>query len=528
MTNLTGTGALIRFGVRRGWVRILVWIGGSIALVAITVQSTVGLLSEPEALARTAAQAEANKALLALQGPNQALDTLGGQIAWQLSMFALILVSLMCVFMIGFLTRAEEESGRTELLLATPVGRHAPLAAALVIVTAMNLLVAAGTLVSLALVDIPFAGSVALALGLVAMGFVFTAFGALVAQVTENTRVVYGASGALLGIAFILRAVGDVGDGTLSWLSPIGWSQKMRPYAGERWWALAVPAVATVALGIAAWVLANHRDVSAGLVPPRPGRPNAAGSLGTPFGLALRLQRGSLIAWSAAVFLGGVSYGSVANVVDEFVQDSPEMADMIARFSGASVLDSFFATTMVMLALISSGFAIQSALRLHTEENTLRAEPLLATRLARPTWVVSHVVISIVGTAVVVALGGLGMALTYGIIAGDLASLPRLVAASLAYVPAAWVLAGIAVALFGLVPRLSLATWAALAVAAVVSFLGQLIQLPEWSFNLSPFEHVPQVPARSFEALPVVLLSAIALVLVIAGIGGFRRRDTPV
>ena len=59
---------------------------------------------------------------------------------------------------------------------------------------------------------------------------------AVAAQITENTRVVYAIGGLVLGAAFVLRAVGDIGDGTISWLSPIGWAQKTRPFAGDVWW----------------------------------------------------------------------------------------------------------------------------------------------------------------------------------------------------------------------------------------------------------------------------------------------------
>ena len=115
----------------------------------------------------------------------------------------------------------------------------------------------------------------------------------------------YGITGGAIGAAYLLRAAGDVGDGTLSWLSPIGWGQAMRPYAGERWWPLALSLVAGVGLVVAAVALRARRDEGAGLIAPRPGPATAKPSLTRPLGLALRLQRGVLLGWSAALFFSG-------------------------------------------------------------------------------------------------------------------------------------------------------------------------------------------------------------------------------
>ena len=105
----------------------------------------------------------------------------------------------------------------------------------------------------------------------------FACLTAVTAQVTEHNRAALGLAGALLGGAYVLRAVGDVGSGTLSWLSPMGWAQSARPYAGERWWPLLLLAGASVAAA-SAWPsrLLARRDLGGGLVPPRPGPPTAS------------------------------------------------------------------------------------------------------------------------------------------------------------------------------------------------------------------------------------------------------------
>jgi ABC-2 type transport system permease protein len=103
--------------------------------------------------------------------------------------------------------------------------------------------------------------------------------------------------------------------------------------------------------------------------------------------------------------------------------------------------------------------------------------------------------------------------------------LPRLLGAALVYAPALWVFGGLVAALFGLVPRAVTAAWGFLALIAFVAFLGPILQLPDWSYDLSPLEHVPRLPVADFSVTPELGLTVIAAALVRLGLEGFRRRD---
>jgi ABC-2 type transport system permease protein len=522
--ELTGTWTLTRFVLRRDRVRIAVWIVAIAVLVLSTAASVKGLFPTQADLDEAAESVHGNAAAIVFNGPDQALDTMGGQVAFQIGAFGLVVMALMAVFMVGRETRAEEESGRLDLVRAMSVGRHAPTAAALIVAVGMSVTV--GVLVTLSTLaqDLPTEGALVFGASFLATGLVFSGVALVAAQVTENTRVVYGLSGVVLGASFVLRAAGDVGDGTLSWFSPIGWAQKTRPWAGDEWWPLLLPLAATAGLVALAGFLATRRDVGGGLVPPRPGPPAGAPALGTPLGLALRLQRGTLIAWTAGLAVTGIAYGSVANDVEDFVGDNDTLKDIIAR-SGGSLVDSYLATSMLMLALMGSGFAISSVLRLRSEETALHAEPLLATPVPRSRWVASHLAMALAGSALVLGVTGLSVGLTYGIAAGDLGQAPRLLGAALAYLPAVGLLVGLALVLFAFVPRGTVAAWGVLGGCFVVGLLGDVLDLPSWVEDLSPFEHVPQVPAADLDVVPLVVLTLIAVGLIAAGLAGFRRRD---
>jgi ABC-2 type transport system permease protein len=384
-----------------------------------------------------------------------------------------------------------------------------------------------GVLVTLVLLaqHLPVAGSVAFGVSFALVGFLFASVALVAAQVSENTRVVYGIAGTVLGASFVLRAVGDIGDGAISWLSPIGWAQKTRPFAGEQWWPFLLILVTAGVLVVVAVALSRQRDLGGGLVAPRPGRADASSGLGRPVGLAVRLQRGSLTGWSVGVVLTGVAYGSIADSINDFVKDNKALADLVAAQGGASLADSYLAMSFRILALLGAGFAVQSALRLRSEETSLHAEQILATAVSRVRWAASHLSVAFGGTVVVLAIAGLSVGVSDAAVTGDPDVVPRSLGSALAYTPAIWLLVGLTVALVGLAPRAAAAAWAFLTVCFVVGMLGQLLALPNWVQDVSPFQHVPQLPAADLTVAPLLVLTAVAAGLTAAGLAGLRRRD---
>lgn len=525
MNDLTRTGALISLIVRRDRVRISIWVVSISLLVFLTVVGMKSLFPTQASIDQAAAAAQHNAGAIAFNGPAQGLDTLGGEIAFQVGALAMVAVALMSIFMMGRLTRGDEEAGRLELIRSLPVGIHAPALAPLIVIVAMNAVVGVLTSVSLLAEGLPTAGSLVLGASFAVVGLFFTGVALVAAQITQNTRVVYGSSGAVLALAFLLRMVGDIGDGTVSWFSPIGMAQKTRPFAGERWWPL-LPlialAVALIALG---FHLAVRRDHGAGLIAPRPGRIVAAPSLGHPLGLAMRLQRGTLIGWGVGVLVTGIAYGWIAPTIDSFVANNKAFAEMMASAGVGSLTDTYFATSFRIMALMASAFAIQSALRMRSEESALRAEPLLATPISRLRWAGSHLAIALVGSVALLAIAGVATGVSYAIAGGAWNSVPRLLGAPLVYAPAVWLMIGLAVIVFGFAPRLVDIAWGLLAGCFVIGLLGVVLHLPGWVQNLSPFERTPALPAADIAVFPLAVLTAIAAALMLSGLGGLRRRD---
>jgi ABC-2 type transport system permease protein len=533
MTALVGTGRLVRLILRRDRVLLPLWILIFAGLMASIVASFQGLFPTAAERQSYADASAADPGFTSLYGPLHG-SSLGELTVWRAGFYP-VLIALIALLTVVRHTRTEEDTGRRELLGATVVGRHAALAAALIVTLAANLVLAAVVAAGLAGQNLPVAGSLAAGLELAAAGWTFAAVGAVAAQLTSGAGAARGIAVATLGGTWLLRVVGDVsnlsgggGLGWLSWLSPIGWAHRLRPYAGEQWGVLALAAALTALLATVAVALEARRDVGAGLLPDRPG-PATAPGLRSPLALAWRLHRGLLAAWLAGFAVVGVVLGGAASSVADMVADNSNLEDIFTRMGGQTrIVDAYLVSVLGILGLLAAGYAIQATLRLRAEETAGRAEPVLATAVGRLQWAASHLVFSVLGSALALVAAGFTVGLTYGLGTADAGrELSRVLEGALVQVPAVWVLAAVAVALVGLAPRFAAAAWGALGVCVLLGLVGAALQLDQWVMDLSPFTHLPKVPGAALTATPLVLLLAVAAVLGGAGLAGLRRRGIP-
>ncbi|KPI02592.1 hypothetical protein OK074_5255 [Actinobacteria bacterium OK074] len=517
--QLTGTTTLLRFNLRRDRLMLMLWIAVVALLVLSLPKSLASVYSTPAERADVARQLLTNGSLRSLYGPVFG-DSLGALTAWRIGGYAAVLAGVMSLLVVVRHTRDEEESGRQEIVSSGAVGRRAPLTAALLTAAVANAVLA--LLIAAGLAGQGAAGALALGLAIGATGVVFASLAAIVAQFTESARLARGLTGGLLGAAFVLRAAADaaVNDGSspLTWVSPVGWAENLRPFAGERWWVLLLFAVAALAQGAVAYALAGRRDVGMSFWPARPGP--AHGRLGSAGALAWRLQRGAVLGWGLAFLAAGAVFGGMAKGAADLVGDNARTRKIIERMGGGSGLtDAFLATMTGMLGLVAALYIVASVLRLHGEETTGRAEPLLAAPVARLRWAAGHLLIAFGGTALILALGGLGLALGHGHEPG------ALLAGCLVQVPAVWTLGALTVLLYGLAPRLAPAAWGAAGAVLLLGWLGPALDVPQVALDVSPFGHVPKLPGGEMGWGPLLALTAIAVVLTAGGLAGLRRRD---
>lgn len=524
MSGLTGTWQLIRLVLRLDRVRLPLWVLAITLVVGASAQAVQGLYETPEQRAGYAVTAQSPAAIV-MSGPPQALDTVGGITVFETNLTALVGVALMAIFLTVRHMRAEEETGRTELLSAGVLGRHAQLAATLLVVGAASVLLGAllaGTLVGLGL---PTGGSLVFGAGVAALGIFFAGVGAVASQVSEHARAASGLGLAVLGLAWALRSLGDVREGWLSWLSPVGWVQAVRPFGEDRWWPLLLPILLAVGLAALAAVIEQRRDVGAGLVASRPGPPRASTLLGSVPGLAWREQRSSVLWWTLGMLLMGLLLGAFAEDVEDLVGDNPAIRDAFGPGGAENLVAGYFGMILLILALIAACFTVGSVHRLHLEEATGRAEYVLATRTGRARWQLAWLAVTGLGTVLVVLAAAAGVVTSDALVAGNAERAGELIAGMLTYLPAVAVLGGLAAALHGWAPRLALLTWVLLAGCFVVGWLGGLLGIPDAVMDLSPFTLTPRVPLEDMDWPVVAGLAGVAVVLVVLGVLGLRRRD---
>jgi ABC-2 type transport system permease protein len=363
---------------------------------------------------------------------------------------------------------------------------------------------------------LPVAGSFVLGLSTAGAGAAMGAVAAVAAQLTVGSGAARGLAFGAMAVLFLLRAVGDARGSWPSWLSPFGWARLTRAYTGDRWWVFALFAAFAGVLAWAAYALATRRDLAAGLLPPRPGPGSAAPALRGRLALAWRTHRGPLLAWTAGCALVGTLLGSAAGGAQ---------AQLSGIFSGA---DALFTFSLLVLSQAISGYAVSTALRPRVEERDGLAELLLATAPARARWASAHLAFAVAGPVLMLAVAGTALGLSYGAGVGDIGGrLPALLGAALLWLPAVWVLAALAMALLGLLPRAAAAVaWAALGAFLVVELAFEFGQVNAAVLNLSPFSHIPRtLLGAPLDLAQLAALLGIAGLLAWAGLAGIRRRD---
>ncbi|WP_112271277.1 ABC transporter permease [Lentzea terrae] len=492
---------MLRFLLRRDRVLLPSWV----VLIAGVVLSTTGqytrMFPTPEAALSFAREVAGNAALTAFTGQLTA-PTLHGLILWKIGDIAFTLTALMAILIVLRHTRAEEESGRQELLRATPLSRYAPLTSALAL--AMGASLSIGALVAAI-------GGIRFGLAVAAPGVVFAAVAGVAAQLTERSSTAHLIACGTLGVTYGVRFAAD-GSGVLwaRWFSPNGWSHLFLVSG----WVIVVPLVATAVLTLVAFRLNQRRDFGAGVVPVRPGK--AGGDVNVPW----RVHRTQLIGWVSAFALAGATMGGVAAGMHGTIAGaSPTMSEFLRRYGTGELGDTLLWMIMISLGGAAALFPVLVVLRLRADEVSGRAELLLSTAIGRMRWAFGHLSVAVAGTLAMMTVAGLAAG------RGDL----RVLTAALLQVPAALVVGAVAMLAVGFVPRAAAAI--SFVVWLVVNMFGEIVG-PSLGIEygvanlVSPFHFLPRVlTGEQLTAAPLLGLAAVAALLTSVGVARLRVRD---
>ncbi len=417
MTGFAGAGGLVRLILRRDRVILPVWM---IVTVGIVLQWAVTASTVyPTAASRQARVDEVAATPMFLLFQGQLFDaSLGAVLMQRAAPAAMMSAALGAALLLVRHTRAEEQSGRGELLGSTVVGRHAPLTAVLVVLSGGGLLIGSTCAVALVAAGLPVAGSVCAGLVIGSGVWTTAATTAVLVQLTRSPRAAAIGGFATFYAFHLLRGVGAMGGDSASWLvwlTPNGWLENARPYAGERWWAFTPVALWIVLLAAIAYVSSARRDLGAGLLPARLGPARAAASLRGPVGLAWRMHRAMLIVWLAAATALGGMLGFVGAGAMEAYARSPWVVDYARMINADNPADALFTYIVAALAILIAMYAVLTALRLRSEETGGGAETVLAGPVTRRHWMAAHLGFAVGAPVLILAALGLGLGLGSGI-----------------------------------------------------------------------------------------------------------------
>ncbi len=312
----------------------------------------------------------------------------------------------------------------------------------------------------------------------------------------------------------------------VTWLSPLGWAEKAAPFGDQRWWALVIPLVAGLALGGAALRLAAGRDLGSALVRGGAGPERAAERLRGPIGLAIWIHRPATLGWLAGGVLFTGMMGALSQQILDALGGNPALSDAMGIGNGRP-MDGYVAATQLYLAIIAAGYLVQAIGTLRAEEGEGRLETRLSGTLTRPRWLAAHALVVLAGLITIVLGSSVVLGLATAMSVGDAAELGPILRSGLAYLPAELVLAGLALALYGLHPRLFGLAWAGYAVTTFIAFLGPGLKLRQWALDISPTTHVGNPPANAIQTGALTVLTGAAVTLAAVGFAAFRQRGIP-
>jgi ABC-2 type transport system permease protein len=529
VTALAGTGALWRLAWRRDRLLVPASVVGLVALAVGSARATQGLYADASSATNDLAAILANPAVLALYGP-LASPTVAALAVFKTVMMGAFLVSVLGFVIVRRHTRTEEEDGRFELVGAAAVGRWAPLAAATGLAVVAVLAASSWSALGLWAIGLDGRGSAAFGVAWATSGLATVGVAAVAVQAAGTARGAGLLGFGLLGAWYLLRAIADGSTSdavrALGWISPLGWASRVEAYGANRLWVLLL-GVGALSLGmtVALWLL-GRRDLGAGLLSARGGPARSGRMLSGVVGLVIRLARGAVIGWVIGVLLGGVVIGALIGSIGDLTANSA-VAEFLERLGGSSgtIEDIYLATEVRFVAAAVAGAGIAIMLRLTGGERAGLGELALSTATSRWRWYHAHVGVGAALTTVLLTLLGVVVGLVGPQVSDAAPSLGESIGASLATLPAVWVMVAVAAVLAGCTPRYSALAWGVLLVTFVIGELGPTIRPPAWVIDTSPFAHLSRLPGGTFDAAGSAVLVAVAAALVAIGGLAYRRRD---
>jgi ABC-2 type transport system permease protein len=253
-----------------------------------------------------------------------------------------------------------------------------------------------------------------------------------------------------------------------------------------------------VALAVAAVHLAGVRDLGENILSDRSSAKARTRLLSGPLGLALRLGRGTALAWTFAIAATALLLGFVAKQAGSSFTMTPSIERVLHKLGlHGGGAQSYLGLSFLIVAVLVAFVAIGQITATRGEESDGHLEHFLVRPVARWRWLggrLSMAVAIVVGTGIVAGLftwiGSASQRAGVGI--------ASLLAAGVNLVPPALFILGIGVLAFGAYPRSTgTAAYGVLVWSFLVDLIGSLVSSNHWFLDTSVFRQMAPAPAVS-------------------------------
>lgn len=523
---------------RRDRIQLLIWMLGTAGLALLASNSVAGNFGGQAERAGVLRLAIANPTILLFRGtPNGA--EIGEFTFFLIYAFLALMGGLMSTFLAVRHSRADEEVGRAELIASTPAGRTLPTVSTLVHGVLANAVLGVLTAGAFIAAGLDAAGSLVAGAAIAATGIAFLAFGLFVAQLFRTARSANSASVAFVVGSYLVRGIGDAAGSPTddptrltpawpSWLVPIGWGQRTGAYTDNNLTPLLLALGFAIVLVALVFGLQSVRDQGASLIPGRAGRAGAGALLSTSTGLAWRLNASTILWWAVGAAVAGLLATSLAEVVSQLGEQAPDVAQTLRGSLGAnaSLEEALMATIFGIVGVFAACCAVQIVIRARQEEARGTAELVLAASVPRTRWITDFLVVGAAGVTLVI-----GTALVFALLGAQGGTRRDAVAAevidvALAQFPAALVYLGAALLILAVLPRVTIAGgWLLVGLGAIFGIFGDLVGLPDWLVNISPFSHSPIPVGNTVDWSGGVVMLGVAALAAALAVASMRRRE---
>ncbi len=517
--------------LRRDWLKLLIWTVALSLFAGGFAKSLYEMYGKDPAGLVTMYETMKNPAMIAMLGPTLATAktySIGAMYAQEMILFTALVFAIVSIMHVISRTRKEEDDGITELIRSFQVGRLANTTAIVLEMFLLHVVIIAFSTILLQVQNIPglsFSSNLLYSASLGAQGFLWAMIALIFVQLAAGAGGARGLSFLTIGFFYILRMGTDMSAPDASWFNPLGWSYLVNVYVSDDWFPIVIAFVVSIVFLVISYMLEQARDMGAGYLPERSGRDHAKERLLSLPGLVLRLQKTFIISWLFSLFIAGAMYGSIFGDMDDFVSDNEIMKQMFLHNANYTIQEQFMSVLFVILSLLTTIFIIGSLMKLMNEEKKGRWDQLYATKISRAKFYWYHVIMTFLLGVIGQFAAILGLYLAQRSVMDTPLSLWEVSKSGIIWLPAIFFFIGILAVLIGWLPRFTVVIWGYLIFAFFISYFGQMMDIPEFVTKLDVFSYIPKVPVEEWKWGAIILIKLIALLLIVIGFIGYKKRD---